>query len=196
MPFVSILVTAWLLMIPASGAVSFQQQDSPGASPTESPASAPAGAPQAATTKSEPPAADKEASSEAAKKKTAGAPATKAKKRHRVRKRAPKPVLAGEPRRIVVREGGTTEPPARIVPGLTPEEARRQRQNAVELLNVTEENLKQLSGRTLDSRQQETVAQIHNYVEGARSALQDGDTQRAHTLALKAQLLADDLVKH
>jgi hypothetical protein len=31
---------------------------------------------------------------------------------------------------------------------------------------------------------------------GARSALKDGDTQRAHTLASKAQLLSDDLAKH
>ena len=87
-------------------------------------------------------------------------------------------------------------PPAQIVPGMAPQEADQQRQHAVELLASAEENLKQLSGRRLDSRQQETVAQIHNYTDGARSALNDGDTQRAHTLALKAHLLADDLVKH
>jgi len=79
---------------------------------------------------------------------------------------------------------------------MTPQEASRERQNAVELLTSTEENLKRLTARTLDSRQQETVAQIHYYADGARSALQDGDTQRAHTLALKAHLLAEDLVKH
>jgi hypothetical protein len=83
-----------------------------------------------------------------------------------------------------------------IVPGLAPKEADQQRQHAMQLLASTEENLKRLASRTLDSRQQETVAQIHNYTNGARSALKDGDTQRAHTLALKAHLLADDLLKH
>jgi len=87
-------------------------------------------------------------------------------------------------------------PSAQIVPGMAPQEADQQRQHAVELLTSTEENLKQLSGRRLDSRQQETVAQIHNYADGARSALKEGDTQRARTLALKAHLLADDLVRH
>jgi hypothetical protein len=195
MPLVSILAMAWLLMVPASGTISLQQ-DAPPASAGQSPVPAPADAPQAATTKSEPPAADKEASGSTAKKKTAGAPAAKPRKRHRVRKSAPKPTPAGEPRKIVVRDGGAIEPPAQIMPGLTPEEASQQRQNAKELLNRTEEDLKRLAGRTLDSLQEETVAQIHNYVDGARSALQDGDTQRAHTLALKAHLLADDLVKH
>jgi hypothetical protein len=79
---------------------------------------------------------------------------------------------------------------------MTPEQASQQRQEALDLLTSTEQNLKQLAGRTLDSHQQETVAQIHNYKDGARSALHDGDSQRAHTLALKAYLLADDLVKH
>jgi hypothetical protein len=38
--------------------------------------------------------------------------------------------------------------------------------------------------------------QIRHYIDGARSALKESDTQRAHTLALKAYLLSDDLVKH
>ena len=135
-------------------------------------------------------------SKRAAKKKTEGAPASRRAQGHRVRKGAAKPAVAGEPRRVVVREGGAIEPTAKIAPGLTPQEAGLQRQHAEDLLSLTEENLKQLAGRTLDLPRQETVAQIHNYVDGARSALKDGDTQRAHTLALKAHLLADDLLKH
>jgi hypothetical protein len=114
-------------------------------------------------------------------------------KRRRARKSAPKPAPSGQPRKIVIREGGAIEPPAQIVPGMTAQEANQARQNAVELLVSTQENLKRLAGRTLDARQQDTVAQINNYADGARSALQDGDTQRAHTLALKAHLLAEDL---
>jgi hypothetical protein len=194
MPLVFILVLAWLVSVPASGTASFQQ-DTPTASSTPSP-SAPVDTTQTAPTKGEPSAAAQGSSDSAAKKKTEGAPARKVANRRRPRKNVRKPAPEGEPRKTVVRQGGAIEPPAQIVPGLTPQEASQQRQNAVDLLSSTEENLKRLGGRTLDSRQQETVAQIHNYVDGARSALKDGDTQRAHTLALKAHLLADDLVKH
>ena len=64
------------------------------------------------------------------------------------------------------------------------------------MLSSTDAQLKQLEGRTLDAQRQQTVMQIRNYVEGARSALQEGDVSRASTLAEKAHLLADDLVKH
>lgn len=102
----------------------------------------------------------------------------------------------GEPRKVVVHQGGAREPIAQIVPGITQEEASRQRQDAEQLLTSTATNLMQLAGRTLDSRQQEVVGQIRHYMDGARSALKEADTQRAHTLALKAYLLSDDLVKH
>ncbi len=52
-----------------------------------------------------------------------------------------------------------------------------------------------LSGRTLDGRRQETVGQIRNYLDQARLALKEGDLRRANTLAEKAHLLSDDLVK-
>ena len=96
----------------------------------------------------------------------------------------------------MIREGGASEPAAQIVPGMTPAEAARQRQNAEQLLGATDEQLKQLAGRTLDARQQETVGQIRNYMDGARSALKEGDVLRANTLAVKAHLLSEDLVKH
>jgi len=40
------------------------------------------------------------------------------------------------------------------------------------------------------------VGQVRNYMGGARSALQEGDVRRASTLAEKARLLAEDLVRH
>jgi hypothetical protein len=96
----------------------------------------------------------------------------------------------------MVREGGASEPAAQIAPDMTPAEAVSQRQNAERLLGSSDDQLKLLAGRTLDARQQETVGQIRNYMGGARSALQEGDLRRANTLAQKAHLLADDLVKH
>jgi hypothetical protein len=102
----------------------------------------------------------------------------------------------GEPRKTVVHQGGTSEPIAQILPGITLEEASHQRENAEQLLASTESNLKQLVARTLNPNQQEMFVQIRHYIDGARSALKESDTQRAHTLALKAYLLSDDLVKH
>ena len=126
-----------------------------------------------------------------AKKKTEGGAASGAKKRRK--RNAPTP--DGAPRKIVVREGGASEPAAQIAPGMTPAEATRQRHNAEQLLGATDDKLKRLAGRTLDAKQQETVGQIRNYMEGARSALKEGDVRRANTLAQKAHLLSEDLVK-
>jgi GH24 family phage-related lysozyme (muramidase) len=95
----------------------------------------------------------------------------------------------------VVREGGADEPTVQLSPGITQEQASHQRQRTEQLLNATENNLRQLAGRTLSQNQQDTVAQIRNYMAGARSALKDGDPRRARTLALKARLLSDELVE-
>jgi len=114
-----------------------------------------------------------------------------------IRKRRKRTALAsdGTPRKIVVREGGAKEPAAQIAPGMTPAEATRQRQDAEKLLGSAADRLKRLAGLTLDAPQQETVGQIRNYMDGARSALKEGDVRRANTLALKAHLLSEDLVK-
>jgi hypothetical protein len=112
------------------------------------------------------------------------------------RRKRETPAPEGGPRKIVVREGGASEPSAQIVPGMTAEEAARERQNAQELLSSTDDQLKRLADRPLDARQQETVVQIRNYMNGVREALHEGDVSRARTLAEKAHLLADDLLKH
>ena len=106
------------------------------------------------------------------------------------------PAPDGAPRKIVIREGGASEPAAQIAPDITPVEATQERQGTEQLLGAAGNELKQLAGRTLDARQQETVGQIRNYMDGARSALHEGDVRRASTLAQKAHLLAEDLAKH
>jgi hypothetical protein len=126
------------------------------------------------------------------------APAADAKPKATIpsKRRAKKvPVPDGTVRKVVVRQGGVDEPSAQIVQGMTPEEAARQRQNTEQLLNSTNEALQRLSTHPLDAQQQETVSQIRNYINGARSALQESDFSRAGTLASKAHLLAEDLEK-
>jgi len=104
-------------------------------------------------------------------------------------------VRPAKPHRVV-RHGSTPEPTAQLAPGMTPDQALRHRQATEQLLTSTETNLQQLSRRILNQNQLDTVSQIRNYVSGSRSALQDGDLLRARTLAFKANLLADDLLKH
>jgi hypothetical protein len=106
------------------------------------------------------------------------------------------PAADGGPRKVVVHQGGTSEPIAQILPGITAEEASHQRQSAEQLLAAAESSLKELAARPLKPKQQDLVVQIRQYLDGARSALKESDIQRAHTLALKAYLLSDDLVKH
>ena len=102
----------------------------------------------------------------------------------------------GNPRKRIIRRGGVSEPTTQIIPGMTLDQSNRLRQEAQDLLTAADSDLKKLASRSLNVNQQETVSQIHHYMDIARSALVDGDIERAHTLAQKAQLLSDDLVKH
>jgi hypothetical protein len=116
---------------------------------------------------------------------------------HKRHARTKKPATqGGEPRKVVIHQGGTSEPVAEILPGISQEEANRQRASAEQLLVASESSVKQLATRSLNLNQQGMLLQIRQYMDGARSALKDKDPQRAHTLALKAYLLSDDLVKH
>jgi hypothetical protein len=116
-------------------------------------------------------------------------------KKDRAAKRAPA-APDGTPTKIVVREGGVDEPTAQIVTGMSPEAAARERSEAELLLSTTAETLNEIAPREFTVQQQETISQIHNYMDVARSALKEGDIPRAHTLAEKAALLADDLARH
>lgn len=187
------LLIGVLLSLPIAAMASLPQEPSTTNAPGQaSPAQAtPVQVPPAQVPDSQP--ASTENPPEATAKKSGGTGAGKGNPKHR--KHVAQASSSG-PRRIVVREGGANEPAAQIVPDLTPAEAARRRQNTERWLSSTDAQLKQLAGRSLATEQQETVGQIRNYMEGARSALQENDVQRASTLAEKAHLLAEDLVKH
>jgi len=187
-----ILATA-LLLGSLSASLRGAGQDTGGGSPAaaQAPSAAPAGEAQTPPANQQAPAGQEESKNGREAKKVSARPATTKKP---TRKQASQPA-PGEPRRVVVRRGGVDAPTAQISPGMTEEQARRQRQRAEQFLDSTENNLRQLAGRKLDQNQWDTIAQIRNYMAGARSALKDGDPRRARTLAFKARLLSDDLVK-
>jgi hypothetical protein len=116
------------------------------------------------------------------------------KKRRRRKHVAAKPDSA--PEKKVVKNGGTADPAVQLAPGVSNEQASRQRQSTTQLLATTDTNLKQLASRQLSETQQDSVSQIRKYMEQAKAAEVAGDVQRAQNLASKALMLSDDLVKH
>jgi hypothetical protein len=63
------------------------------------------------------------------------------------------------------------------------------------MLGTTEANLKKIAGQQLSSNQQDMVTQIRQFVAQSKAAVADGDLDRARTLAWKAQVLSEELVK-
>jgi hypothetical protein len=117
-------------------------------------------------------------------------------KPHGATKKKHTATVAGQPPpKKVVRQGSTADPTTQLAPGISQEQASRQRQTTTQLLSSTDAALHELSGQQLTSDQQETVAQIRKFMQQSKAADKDGDLQLAYKLALKAHLLSDGLAK-
>jgi hypothetical protein len=79
---------------------------------------------------------------------------------------------------------------------LSPERNPKPIESTNQLLATSNANLKKISGRQLSANQEDTVKQIKSYMEQAKTAANDGDLQRAHNLAVKANLLSAELAGH
>ena len=109
----------------------------------------------------------------------------------------PQPVSAPTvcpPPKIIVRQGGTSDPAIQLAGGAVGDQAAQQRHTANEMLGATEMNLKKIAGTQLTANQQDMVNQIHQFMDQSKSAVTAGDLERARTLAWKAQLLSEELV--
>ncbi len=98
------------------------------------------------------------------------------------------------PSKIIVRQGGTSEPSIRLAGGAVGAQATQQRNTANQMLGATEQNLKKIAEMQLSEDQQGMVTQIRQFMEQSKTAVAAGDTERARTLAWKAQLLSEELV--
>jgi len=105
---------------------------------------------------------------------------------------APVPPKNCPPPKIVVRQGGTSEQSIQLAGG---DQGSPKKDSVNQMLESTEGNLKKISGQSLNTTQQDTVSQIRQFMDQSKEALAGGDMERAHTLAWKAQLLSEDLVK-
>ena len=106
------------------------------------------------------------------------------------------PTKNSSPKKVVVRNGGTSDPTEQLSPSLTEQQASSQRQTIDLLLVDTAANLKKLSGRQTTSSQEAMMGQVRQYVLQAKAAADAGDIVRAHNLAVKAHLLSEELAKH
>jgi outer membrane biosynthesis protein TonB len=68
------------------------------------------------------------------------------------------------------------------------------KQDTLNLISTTEQGLAGIK-RTLSKEEETTVTQIHTFLKQAKQALGTGDSDGALTLATKAKLLLDELVK-
>ena len=96
------------------------------------------------------------------------------------------------PPRVVIQEGGTNGGPAQMSSGQK-QEAYNQ-STTEQLLDGTAANLRNIKPQ-LSAEEQSMLSHIRDFVTQSQQATKDGDAVRAHTLALKARLLSDELVK-
>jgi hypothetical protein len=137
------------------------------------------------------------------------AQAMPAKKKHRIGK--PSPSVKANPDVVaqanpnpnpkkseVPPEAKNAEPkatPGLIAPAISAVDAVRDQTAAEQLLRNTETNLTSIGKRQLSSDEDAVVSQIKNFITQSRQALKDNDPARARNLALKANLLSNDLTK-
>jgi hypothetical protein len=99
------------------------------------------------------------------------------------------------PPKKVIHNGGTSEPPIQLTGAASADKASQQRSTTEQLLGSARENLEKASALQLNPSQQEIVKQIQQFMEQSKVAVAAGDLERGHNLAMKANLLSDELVK-
>lgn len=89
--------------------------------------------------------------------------------------------------------GGSPEVSAigQLTPGDSPDQATQ----TDHALTSIDQGLRAIT-RPLSDQEQKTAAQIREYLKQARTALAAGDVDGAHTLAVKAKVLLDELNNH
>jgi hypothetical protein len=86
-------------------------------------------------------------------------------------------------------------PPRVLAPHVSTEDERRLQQETQTRIDGTERLVRQIEHRRLGGEQQQNLLTIQSFLVKAREALTERDVQRAKTLADKAYLLADELVR-
>ena len=119
--------------------------------------------------------------------------AEKTKPKHTRHAAAKKPEVAHNtpPKKVIPAEPAPT--PQQISPGPTSDGGNSQA-STDQLLQGAEANLNGIT-RTLSKDEEAMRTQIREFISQSRAAITQNDLARAHTLAVKARLLSDELVK-
>jgi outer membrane biosynthesis protein TonB len=83
----------------------------------------------------------------------------------------------------------------RISPRYSPAEEAAYRRRTSAAITAAEKNLLRVYGRSLNATQNDMVEKVRGFLAQSREAVQAGDWYRAQTLAGKAEVLSDELVK-
>jgi len=90
-------------------------------------------------------------------------------------------------------KSGTTSPSGALRPEVSAEEEQRLAQSTKQSIGDVARIVGELEGRTMKPPQQEALRTAKNFLDQARSALDQRDYQRAANLASKARALTDDV---
>jgi hypothetical protein len=99
------------------------------------------------------------------------------------------------PIKVIVTQGSTTEPSIEVAGGASGAQASNERNTAIQMLETTEANLKKVEAGQPDSNQQEMIKQVRQFIDQSKAANSAGNLDQAKTLAWKAQLLSEELLK-
>ena len=113
--------------------------------------------------------------------------------RPRVETKKTPPSNSSAPSDKPIIEEGKTEATPPLIANENPQAAQL-RADTNQLLGAAEFNINNLR-RALSKDDQAIVQHIRGYIDQSRQAVKDGDLERAHTLAIKAHLMSDELSK-
>jgi hypothetical protein len=185
-PLITVAMFAGLLLLEISSAA---QDQAPAQTAPASPSPPPAADAQPQTEPAPPAQASTEGKTPTPVPANPG-PAPKTAEKKKPTAKAPVPG-----HKVVVRNGGAKDESAQLAPSMSKEQELQSRQATARLLATTDANVKNVAGRQLTPSQQSLLDQIRTYVRQSKQASDLGDLARAHTLADKAHLLSDELVK-
>lgn len=120
-----------------------------------------------------------------------GKPATKA---HTPARKPSETARNTKPKIVVKPEPEPSSTPGQISPSISSSDASQEQSTTDQMLQRTENNLNGIK-RQLSPDEQAIANQIRDYMKQSREATKQNDLVRARNLALKAQLLCDDLAK-
>ena len=98
------------------------------------------------------------------------------------------------PPKVAIQENGTSGGNGQPATGAVNDSSAAGQASTQQLLDKAENNLRNIK-RQLSDNEKSMVAQIQDWITQSKEAIKDGDNPRAHNLALKAQVLSDELVK-